>query len=99
MSDYAAFLQEHVRICLLRQLADSAGYASNSAVLHDTLPGFGLSVSRDQVNTALHWLAEQDLVEVSELGSVLTATITNRGLDVAAGRAVVPGVRRPGPRR
>ena len=32
-----------------------------------------------------------------DLGAVLVVTITQRGLDVAAGRTAVPGVKRPGP--
>lgn len=44
------------------------------------------------------WLAEQGLVRTEELeAGVLVAAITERGLDVAGGRAVVPGVRRAPP--
>lgn len=94
---YPDYIAEHSRICILRLLADSAGYASNSAVLADLLPAFGLALSRDAIATQLAWLAEQQLVSTSEFGSVVIATLTQRGHDVAAGRAQVPGVRRPGP--
>jgi len=47
----------------------------------------------------LAWLAEQGLVTIEEVATVMIATVTRRGGDVAFGRAVVPGVRRPEPGR
>ncbi|MBA1271684.1 ArsR family transcriptional regulator, partial [Pseudomonas carnis] len=52
--------------------------------------------SRDQVKTEMHWLAEQGAVTVADVGPVLVATLTERGQDIAAGRARVPGIKRPG---
>jgi hypothetical protein len=52
--------------------------------------------SRDQVAADLHWLAEQGLLTAEDHEAVLVVTLSERGADVAAGRAIVPGVRRPG---
>lgn len=65
-------------------------------VLAEMLDNFGHPATRDQVKTELAWLAEQGLMMLQEAGSVRVATLTERGQDVAAGRAVVPGVKRPG---
>jgi hypothetical protein len=61
----------------------------------------GIVCSRDDVTTDLHWLRDQGLLRleaVPEAPSVTVVEITSRGDDVANGRAVVPGVRKPGPR-
>ena len=58
---------------------------------------YGHEVSLDALRTDLAWLAEQALVEVEDGAKVVFGTLTQRGLDVAEGRAKVPGVTRPGP--
>ncbi|AJO79222.1 MULTISPECIES: hypothetical protein [Pseudomonas] len=96
MTQYAAFLREDYRLVILRLLAETTGYRANSSVLTMALDSFGHALSRDQVKTELHWLAEQGAVTVSDVGPVLVATLTERGQDIAAGRARVPGIKRPG---
>lgn len=47
----------------------------------------------------LNWLEEQGLVQIERLSDgFMVAKITQRGLDVANGEAVVDGVKRPRPR-
>lgn len=94
---YLDHLMKHARLSILRHLSDVPGYSANDSLLLGLLQQLGLAVSRDQVRTALTWLAEQGLVENSTIASVMVATITQRGIDVAAGRAFVPGVQRPSP--
>ena len=43
------------------------------------------------------FIMEQGLVEIEHYCSVTVVKLTGRGLDVAEGRAVVPGVKRPRP--
>jgi hypothetical protein len=45
--------------------------------------------SRDQIKSELRWLEEQGLVTVEDIETVLVARLTERGADVAAGRAIV----------
>ena len=85
------------RLVMLRCLAASSGRAANESLLCEQVAQWGHVVSADRLRTELQWLAEQRLVEIREIGGVAIATLTQRGLDVANGRAVVPGVRRPGP--
>lgn len=94
---YADEVTEHRRLCLLRVLAAAPGYAGNDSILRGALDSFGLAASRDTVRAELAWLDEQGLIQSNDLAGVIVATITERGLDVAAGRAQVPGVKRPGP--
>lgn len=96
MKTFADRLLEDRRLVLLRLLADLPGYRGNSSVLTNMIDGFGHAVSRDYVRTQLAWLEEQGLVQLDDLGPVLLAMLTERGLDVARGSAIVPGVARPG---
>ncbi|EEK5000019.1 ArsR family transcriptional regulator [Salmonella enterica] len=93
---FVDFLREDWRLVILRILSEMPGYSSNSSVLYSALTQYGHNLSRDQVKTELRWLEEQALVRTETLESVLVVWLTGRGDDVAAGRAVVPGVKRPG---
>lgn len=97
--NYTAHFARHVRLAILRLLAEAPGYALNSSILVDALDALGLAASRDQVRSEIAWLAEQGLASSDELpGGLLVATLTERGGDVASGRASVPGVQRPTPK-
>ena len=95
---FAKFEEEDRKLVILRLLAEDNDYRVNSAILQQGIDLYGHSVSRDRLHTDLVWLAEQDLVTTENINSVLVVKLTQRGLDVANGRANVPGVRRPGPR-
>ncbi|MHA7915510.1 VpaChn25_0724 family phage protein [Alloalcanivorax xenomutans] len=95
-SKYANFLREDQRLVILRILCEMPAYSANSSVLAGLLRQYGHNASRDQVKTELHWLDEQGLAEVEDMDAVMLVKLTERGADVAAGRASVPGVRRPG---
>ncbi|MDX3896896.1 VpaChn25_0724 family phage protein [Pasteurella multocida] len=86
------------RLVILRSLAD-AGYDANESILDECLALYGHKISRDLVRNHLNWLEEQGLVRIERLSSgFMVATITQRGLDVANGEAVVDGVKRPRPK-
>lgn len=96
MSHFAEFLREDIRLVLLRLLSEMVAYRANSSVLTMALDSYGHTLSRDQVKTELQWLSEQGAIALSDVGPVLVATLTERGQDIAAGRARVPGIKRPG---
>lgn len=98
MADFTELVDADRRLAILRTLAEDAGYSLNESVLQSCLDALGHNVSRDRVRTDLRWLEEQGLVTLEEVVSVLVATLTGRGADVAAGRAAVPGIKRPRPR-
>lgn len=97
--NYNAHFARHVRLAILRLLHEAPGYALNSSILTEAVGALGLAASRDQVRGEIAWLAEQGLATADELpGGLVVATLTERGGDVATGRAHVPGVQRPTPR-
>ena len=98
MTNYAEdTFKPHLRITILRLLEHQGGYRSNCSLLRDAAEAVGLTATRDQVRVELAWLAEQGLVTVRQVEQLMIATATERGLDVAAGRARVPGVKTPSP--
>lgn len=92
---FKEYLRRDVRLVILRILSEIPGYRGNSSVIANLLDQFGHSVTRDQVKTELRWLEEQGLLTVDDAGSVLVATLAERGQDVANGRAAIDGVARP----
>jgi hypothetical protein len=97
MSDYSTLLTADRRLVILRLLGESGGYTANEYLIQAALDGFGHNIGRDLLHTELAWLAEQGLLSVAEVGGVQVATLSARGSDVAEGRALVPGVKRPEP--
>lgn len=86
------------RLVILRSLNEIQGYSANDSILNDVLFTFGHNISRDEVRTHIRWLEEQGLVMVQKIGErTLVASVTERGVDVATGKARVDGVKRPGP--
>lgn len=94
---FAILLAEDRRLCLLRLLTQAPAASANTYVLRSALQAVGHACSGDQVESDAAWLAEQGLVTVEDLGKVRVVHLTARGDDVAAGRALVPGVKRPVP--
>ena len=80
---FSDYLRKDVRLVALRVLIEMPSYRANSSVLTNVLDQFGHAVTRDQVKTELRWLEEQGLVRIDAAGSVLVATLTERGQDVA----------------
>ncbi len=93
--DFSTHLTEDRRLVVLRVLAESSGYTANEFILQQMLEQFGHVVSIDRVRTDLAWLQEQQMLTISDVADVQIAHITARGQDVAAGRTVVPGIKRP----
>lgn len=99
MTDFSALQREDRRLCILRYLAEDSDYSLNDSILDKALAGIGHAVSRDSLRTDIAWLREQGLVSTQEVmdGKVWVVTLDGRGLDVATGRTVVPGIARPRP--
>jgi len=89
---------EDRRLSILLVLSESPQYSANAFLVQTAVGSiYGHNVSLDVLRTDLAWLAEQGLVQAKTTGDVVVATLTARGVDVAAGRAVQPGVKRPLP--
>lgn len=94
---FQAHFMTHLRLMILRALVDAPGCVANASILKSVSQSLGLPATRDQIHTAISWLAEQGLVDRTEVGTLVVACLTERGQDVAEGRARVDGVARPTP--
>ncbi|MFN7193501.1 MAG: ArsR family transcriptional regulator [Rhodospirillales bacterium] len=90
--------REHLRIALLRTLAISPAHQLNDSILVDVVRSAGINATRDQVRVELQWLAEAGLASLQSFDALTVATLTARGEDVANGRAIAPGVKKPSAR-
>lgn len=94
---FAEFQDQDRRLVLLKALENASQYRANAFLLRRFCDAVGHVVSADRVEADLAWLAEQGLVHTERPQGVTVATLTTRGLDVATGRAAVPGVAKPQP--
>ncbi len=94
---YAKHLTKDRRLVMLRVLANSPGYSANEYTIEAVLEDLGHVISNDLLRGEIAWLAEQQLITTSQVGGVTIAKITQRGLDIARGKAMHPDVQRPRP--
>lgn len=94
--NFARFLTARRRACILSALADAdrAGPGTQVAcdLLHKYCLAIGLRPTLHAVEQDLQWLAEAHLVEISRLGDLLLARITQHGREAAAQRVQVAGL-------
>ncbi len=96
-SNFAQLLSADRRLVLLRILDRAPGNEANHYILREALDNMGHNVSHDTTLTELSWLQEQGLVMLEDLGGTKVARLTGRGQDVALGRSLVSGVKKPVP--
>jgi Fe2+ or Zn2+ uptake regulation protein len=96
--EYKKVFSEHLRITILRMLAEQPDYTLNDSMIRDIVPSYGFRPSRDFIRTQLAWLAEQGLVRMDTTkDGCCVVRLAERGEEVARGYATVPGVKRPFP--
>ncbi len=82
----------------LRLLAEQSDGRLNSSLLRDGLAErWAINRSRDWLHVQLRFLADVGAAHLTEVGSVMIAEITQRGLDHVERRIVLDGVKRPSP--
>lgn len=96
MTSFADHLAADRRLALLRTLRDLDGHA-NESVLLDGLHLLGhIRTTGDDVRADLDLLKAAGAITDSYFaGKVRVAHLTERGIDIAAGRIVIDGVKRP----
>ena len=92
-------LRPAIRHHLLVAIGQSPSGRAHEYHLRDILDAAGYAVSQDLIHGELQWLQEQALLELQPIERAYIAEVTQRGADVAEGRARVDGVRAPRPGR
>lgn len=96
MSPLDKIKREDRRCAILRILAADTQESASVSMIDRALDALGpaLRADRDQVEADVHWLKDQGLVTLEEVGGFSVATLTQAGHDVALGDRLVPGVSR-----
>lgn len=77
---------------ILQILAELNGFTCNHSVLLGCLELCGHIISNDLARTEAAWLEEQGLVTLQHHKNLTVLTLTERGLDIASGKANCPGI-------
>lgn len=96
---YADTLRRHRRLTILRALSGLPGYSANESVIEGVLERFRVTSTRDQVRTEFGWLADQGFVSLEDIEGYHIVTITQAGVDIAAGKRVHPDIEKPAPKK
>ena len=96
--NYVEHLTFDRRLVILRLLKQSGGRGNDSSLLQGVrYIGHG-GATRDEVRSDLEFLKARGLITIEYFNeTVMVATITERGVDVAEGRVEVEGVKKPSP--
>ena len=100
-ADLRVRLEHDLRLAILQVLHVSGeGFERelNNGTLRTALAGLGHRPSAEDQRGHVDWLEERKLVSTERVSaSFQRIHLTERGFDVAEGRASEPGVARPGP--
>lgn len=95
MSDHRIIIEE-ARLIMLRAMRDDPLTSSQpEPVLQDYLQEAGILKSREWVREQLRRLDELGAVTVTQAGSVLIGTLTEKGRDHLSRRLIIEGVKKP----
>lgn len=97
MNGFGAAMQTAMRLKMLQLLAQANGYSMNHELLQNALGAVGIRATSDQVRAELGWLEQVTTVKLMDVGTLVVAELTERGLDVARGLSIVRGIDRPVP--
>lgn len=93
---YFEHLKHDRRLVILRLLKQSGGSGNDSILLQGVrFIGHG-GATRDEIRDDIEFMRDRGLVKAEYFNeTVVVATITERGIDCAAGRIEVEGVKKP----
>jgi hypothetical protein len=91
-------IREDARLVILKALAAEPRWSLNETLIQAQLETYaGIARPREWVRQEMRWLEEMGAVVNTEAGSVLIATMTERGRDHVERRTVIEGIKRPSP--
>ncbi len=93
--DMETLIREQARLIVLKALAQQVDETLNSDLLIHELRPFGIRKSREWVHDELAWLREMGAVSIVVAGSVMVATLTEKGHRHLDREIAIDGVQRP----
>lgn len=93
---FTEIVEKELRLVALKLLAEQPDRRLNSSLMREALAdSWAINRSREWVHIQIRFLAEIGAVTITDAGTVLIATLTDRGLDHVERRVVLDGVKRP----
>lgn len=94
---YKAFVDENVRLIILKALAEENNGSLNDALLERELERFGYAKTREYLRNQISWLeTEVAAVTTTVAGTALIATLTKNGRYHLERKRFLQGVQQPG---
>lgn len=98
MTSFAEKVRLEARRKLIEILAADAGYSANHRILRAALErAAAISQTETEIKNHIAWLEDQGLVRTETVGPLTLAHLTDKGLSVAEGAEIVPGIARARP--
>lgn len=95
MSDLLEIIRQDARLIMLKALSAQADERLHSGLLAEELRLFGIDRAREWIHGELDWLAEMGAITQTKMGSVVVATLTEKGARHLRRTIVIEGVKRP----
>lgn len=95
MRDYETEVREDARLIILKALAAQPDERLHSGYLADELMRFGIDRPREWIHGELDWLTTMGAVVVTRPGSVVVATLTDKGARHLRRAIIIEGIKRP----
>lgn len=96
LGDMGRRMREDARLIILKALADmQPDETLHSGYLMDIIATFGIRKDRDWVHDELNWLADRGAITIRRPGSVIIATLTEKGHRHLRREIAIEGVKRP----
>lgn len=88
-------IREEARLIILKALAEQPDESAGSERLRLLLRDFAIRREREWVHDELRWLEQMGAVTVTAAGTILIATLTEKGARHVAREIAIEGVMRP----
>lgn len=96
MTDMSQLIREQARLIILKGLREQVDERLNSDLMLPLLSTFGILKTREWVHAELEWLADMGAIKITRAGSILVATLAERGAQHLDRLIAIEGVKRPG---
>jgi repressor of nif and glnA expression len=96
MSDYEnQNVRPDARLIILKALVAQTDERLHSGFIAEELRAFGIDRPREWIHGELDWLSEMGAVTLAKPGSVVVATLTEKGARHLRRAIVIEGIKRP----
>lgn len=93
--DMDTLIREDARLIMLKAISEQVDERLHSGYLAEVLLRFGIDRAREWVHGELDWMAEMGAVTLIRPGSVVVATLTEKGARHLRRAIVIEGIKRP----